>query len=91
LWEKTCKQKAHKNSLGKFGEIWAKIICTPKNSAFFSIVESKKQLVAVFVLIYSFIVWRLFALSALALVFQHLTRKLLLADFRSDDAQSYSK
>ena len=31
LWEKICEQKAHKSFSGKFGEIRAKILCTPKN------------------------------------------------------------
>jgi len=30
LWEKICGQKAHKNFSGKFGEIRAKILRTPK-------------------------------------------------------------
>ena len=30
LWEKICRQKSHNNFSGKFGEIRAKIHCTPK-------------------------------------------------------------
>ena len=31
LWDKVCRQKSHKNFSGKFGEIRAKILRTPKN------------------------------------------------------------
>ena len=31
LWVYICRQKLHKNVLGKFGKIRAKILCTPKN------------------------------------------------------------
>jgi len=30
LWEKPCRQKSHENVSGKFGEIRAKILRTPK-------------------------------------------------------------
>jgi len=31
LWDKNCRQMPHKNFSGKFGEIQAKILLTPKN------------------------------------------------------------
>ena len=40
FWKVTLKngrKKLHKNFLGKFGKIWAKILCTPKNFDFLKI------------------------------------------------------
>jgi len=31
LWENNFRQKSHNNFSGKFGNIWAKILRTPKN------------------------------------------------------------